>query len=113
MLGPQEWSVYLARDWQGNAATYRAAKERGVRFRALTVREGANKVLATFADVWDIRIVEWHPVWLTLVDGKELYQAFTHPSLGGPPQFRKSSEPNEIKFYSTVFEKLWATSHKA
>ena len=113
VLGPQEWSVYLARDWQGNAATYRAAKERGVRFRALTVREGANKVLATFADVWDIRIVEWHPVWLTLVDGKELYQAFTHPSLGGPPQFRKSSEPNEIKFYSTVFEKLWATSHKA
>jgi len=42
------------------------------------------------------------------VDGRALFQAFTHPSLGGPPPFRKSSEPNEIKFYATVFARLWA-----
>jgi DNA-binding MarR family transcriptional regulator len=110
VLGPAAWSTYLARDWQRNASTYRDAKGRGVTFRALTVR-GADdpRGLEPFAHVWDIRIVPWHPVWLTLVDGKDLYQAFTHPSLGGPPQFRHSREPNEVRFYSEVFARLWAT----
>jgi sugar-specific transcriptional regulator TrmB len=110
VLGPAQWSTYLARDWQRNAATYRDAKGRGVRFRALTVRgEDDAHDLEPFAHVWDIRVVPWHPVWLTLVDGKELYQAFTHASLGGPPQFRRSREPNEIRFYTEVFARLWAT----
>lgn len=108
VLGPREWSTYLALDWKRNAETYKQAKTRGVQFRALTVRGNDDKKsLGRFADVWDIRIADWHPVWLTLVDGRELYQAFTHPSLGGPPQFRQSREPNEIKFYSTVFDRLW------
>jgi hypothetical protein len=113
VLGPAEWSTYLARDWQRNAATYRDAKGRGVRFRALTVRGTDLKTLEPFAHVWDIRVVDWHPVWLTIVDGKELYQAFTHSSLGGPPQFRQSRETNEIKFYSAVFDRLWAKGEPA
>jgi hypothetical protein len=109
VLGPSEWSTYLARDWQRNASTYRDAKGRGVRFRALTVRGGNDQHdLEPFVHVWDIRLVAWHPVWLTIIDGRVLYQAFTHPSLGGPPQFRQSREPNEIKFYATVFNRLWA-----
>lgn len=109
VLGPGEWSTYLARDWQRNASTYRDAKGRGVKFRALTVRGATDQEdLEPFAHVWDIRVVAWHPVWLTLVDGRELYQAFTHPSLGGPPQFRQSREANEVKFYTAVFERLWA-----
>ena len=108
VLGPSEWSTYLARDWQRNASTYRDAKGRGVKFRALTVRGKNDRYdLEPFAHVWDIRVVHWHPVWLTIVDGRVLYQAFTHPSLGGPPQFRQSSEPNEIKFYAAVFDRLW------
>ncbi|MEA3137423.1 MAG: hypothetical protein QOC71_1704, partial [Thermoplasmata archaeon] len=104
-----EWSTYLARGWAHTRLIYQAAKERGVRFRALTVR-GADDVavLGPLAGIWDIRIVDWHPVWLTMVDGRELYQAFTHPSLGGPPQFRQSSERNEIEFYGKVFDQLWA-----
>jgi hypothetical protein len=114
VLGPSEWSTYLARDWQRNAATYRDAKSRGVSFRALTVRGKDDvKDLEPFAHVWDIRVVAWHPVWLTIVDGRELYQAFTHPSLGGPPQFRQSREANEVKFYSALFERLWATGEAA
>jgi hypothetical protein len=109
VLGPAAWSTYLARDWQRNASTYRDAKGRGVAFRALTVRgDNDADALGPFAHVWDIRIVPWHPVWLTIVDGKDLYQAFTHPSLGGPPQFRQSREPNEIRFYVEVFARLWA-----
>lgn len=109
VLGPAEWSTYLARDWQRNATVYRDAKSRGVRFRALTVRgEDDQNVLEPFAHVWNIRIVDWHPVWLTIVDSTVLYQAFTHPSLGGPPQFRQSRESNEIAFYEAVFARLWA-----
>jgi sugar-specific transcriptional regulator TrmB len=108
VLGPAAWSTYLARDWQRNAATYRDAKGRGVTFRALTVRGTDPKALEPFAHVWDIRIVDWHPVWLTIVDDKVLYQAFAHDSLGGPPQFRMSSEPNELRFYAEVFARLWA-----
>jgi sugar-specific transcriptional regulator TrmB len=109
VLGPGEWSSYLAHDWQRNAGTYRDAKKRGVQFRALTVRgENDEHELEPFTQVWDIRFVPWHPVWLTIIDGRELYQAFSHPSLGGPPQFRRSREPNEIKFYAAVFARLWA-----
>jgi sugar-specific transcriptional regulator TrmB len=109
VLGPGEWSTYLARDWQRNAATYREAKGRGVSFRALTVRGSQDlDTLEPFAHVWDIRIVDWHPVWLTIIDGKELHQAFSHASLGGPPQFRQSREPNEVAFYQAVFDRLWA-----
>jgi len=109
VLGPREWSRYLAADWQTNATVYRAAKARGVRFRAVTAPEDhKDPALSFLGDVWDIRLVDWHPVWLTIVDGKELFQAFTHPSLGGPPQFRRSQEPHELKFYSTVFEGLWS-----
>jgi sugar-specific transcriptional regulator TrmB len=112
VLGPREWSRYLAVDWQRNAAVYKAAKTRGVQFRAVTSRDDLKKsALSAFGDVWDIRVVDWHPVWLTIVDGTELFQAFTHPSLGGPPQFRQSREPHEIKFYSTVFEGLWTLGH--
>jgi hypothetical protein len=104
VLGPREWSSYLAGDFLKHEDVYRDAKDRGVQFRALTAHvEGDDKKLAAFGDVWDIRFVDWHPVWLTLVDGEELYQAFTHPSLGGQPQFRQSREPNELLFYSTIF----------
>lgn len=110
VLGPAQWSTYLARDWQRNASTYRDAKGRGVKFRALTVRGTEDlTTLEPFAHVWDIRIVDWHPVWLTIVDGEVLYQAFTHASLGGPPQFRQSREPNELEFYAAVFARLWAS----
>lgn len=109
VLGPTEWGTYLTSDWEQNAAIYRAARERGVRFRALSMRGTEDlKALDPFGHVWDIRVVAWHPIWLTLVDGKELYQAFTNPSLEGPPQFRQSREPNELRFYSAVFERLWA-----
>jgi sugar-specific transcriptional regulator TrmB len=109
VLGPSEWSTYLARDWQRNASTYRDAKSRGVHFRALTVRGPDDaKDLEPFSHVWDIRVVPWHPVWLTIVDGTQLYQAFTHTSLGGPPQFRRSSERNELTFYAALFERLWS-----
>ena len=111
VLGPREWSTYLAVDWKRNAKFYRDAQARGVKFRALTVPGEAKKAaFHSFGEVWEIRFVDWHPVWLTIVDGKELYQAFTHPSLGGPPQFRQSREPNEIKFYQTIFDQLWANS---
>lgn len=109
VLGPGEWSTYLARDWERNADVYRDAKARGVRFRALTGQgDAGSTALEPFAQVWDIRVVPWHPVWLTIVDGQELYQAFAHPSLAGPPQFRRSREPNEIRFYEAVFDLLWA-----
>jgi sugar-specific transcriptional regulator TrmB len=109
VLGPREWSAYLEADWQRNAMVYRDAKTRGVLFRALTARgTDDHESLGTFAEVWDVRTVDWQSVGLTLVDGRELYQAFTHPSLGGPPQFRQSREPNEIKFYATMFKQLWA-----
>jgi hypothetical protein len=111
VLGPREWSTYLAVDWKRNTNVYRDAQARGVKFRALTsASPGKRAGFQTFGDVWDIRFVQWHPVWLTIVDGEELYQAFTHPSLGGPPQFRQSREPNEIKFYQAIFDQLWATS---
>jgi len=113
VLEPGQWSNHLSRDWERTATTYPDAKSRGVSFRALTVLgENDPHELAPFAHVWDIRVVSWHPVWLTIVDGKELYQAFAHPSLGGPPQFRRSTEPNELKFYSALFERLWATADR-
>jgi sugar-specific transcriptional regulator TrmB len=109
VLGPTEWSTYLAKDWQRNAAAYRDAKSRGVNFRALTVHDAENAgILGPFAHVWEIRVVAWHPVWLTIVDGKDMFQAFMHPSLEGPPQFRKSKEPNELRFYAAIFDRLWA-----
>lgn len=107
VLGPTAWSTYLARDWQRNAVTYREAKGRGVQFRALT--QGAHQTLDTFAHIWEIRVVPWHPVSLTILDGREMYQAFTDPTLAGPPQFRHSLEPNEIRFYHTLFRRLWDT----
>jgi len=114
VLGPREWSTYLAQDWERTLPAYRAAKGRGVRFRALTSPgAGDASLLGPLVDVWDIRLVDGHPVWLTIVDGRELYQAFTHPSLGGPPQFRRSQETNEIRFYHTVFERLWETARPA
>lgn len=109
VLGPREWTTYLAQDWQQTAPLYEAAKKRGVCFRALTSPgEHHLQTLEQFSRVWDIRVAGGHPVWLTIVDGREIYQAFTHPSLGGPPQFRHSREPNEVLFYATVFERLWA-----
>ena len=114
VLGPREWSRYLAVDWQRNAAVYQAAKARGVQFRAVASHDDHKKsALSTFGDVWNIRLVDWHPVWLTIVDGTDLFQAFTHPSLAGPPQFRQSREPHEIKFYSTIFEGLWGRGKPA
>jgi hypothetical protein len=44
---------------------------------------------------------------MTIIDGGELFQAFTDPSSESAPQFRHSREPQELKFYSTVFEQLW------
>lgn len=114
VLGPAEWSRYLARDWQQNAAMYSEAKERGVRFRALTVGGPEDLgALEAFAHVWDIRVVDRQPLWLTIIDGRLLYQAFTHDSIGGPPQFRQSREPHEITFYAAVFARLWAEGEAA
>jgi len=113
VLEPSQWSSYLSRDWERNRAAYADARTRGVGFRALTVRgENDPRDLEPLAQLWDIRVVSWHPVWLAIIDGEELYQAFTHPALGGPPQFRRSTEPNEVGFYAALFERLWATAEK-
>jgi sugar-specific transcriptional regulator TrmB len=109
VLGAGEWRTDLTREWPRTASIYDDAKSRGVKLQALAVRtENIRADLAPYKPVWDIRIVPWLPVWLTIIDGRELYQAFSHPSLPGSPQFRRSLEPNETQFYGAVFARLWA-----
>lgn len=109
VLGPKEWGAYMKDNWEHGAPDYRAAAERGVRLRAVATRDAApGSDLAKFREFWDIRIVDELPMWLTIVDGREFYQAFPHPSLGGVPQFRRSAEAHELRFCEGIFEMLWA-----
>lgn len=109
VLGPREWSNYMGVAWNRTVSVYDEARSRGVALRALAMPGADADVpdLERFVPTWDVRVAPWVPLWLTIVDGKDLYQAFTHPSRGGPPQFRVSSEPREVRFYETLFGRMW------
>ncbi len=108
VLGPPEWGTYMQEHWDKDAPAYAAAVKRGVRLRAVATHDAASeRQLTTFQKSWRIRLVDALPMWLTIVDGRELYQAFPHASLGGVPQFRRSVEPHEIRFYQGLFDRLW------
>lgn len=108
VMGPRDWASYAAADWDVTSRLYEEARERGVRFRALTsLDEEQADELGPLSKIWDIRVVDLRPVWLTLVDGQQLYQAFAPPAPDRDPRFRQSREPTEVGFYSTVFERLW------
>lgn len=107
-MGPPDWTSYLAADWERTSAVHAEARGRGVSLRALTDRSREqDSILRPLTDIWDIRVTDEHPIWLTLVDDRELYQAFGPPVPGARPQLRQSREPNEVRFYSTVFDQLW------
>jgi len=109
VLGPAEWGAFLRANWERESPVYHAAMKRGVRLRAVATQDAAADAdMKRFQESWNIRIVTRLPMWLTILDGTELYQAFPHPSLGGQPQFRRSVEPHEVRFYQGVFEQLWA-----
>lgn len=109
VLGSPEWGTYMSANWAHDKPAYDAAVQRGVLLRAVGTHDAAKpEDLLKFQESWKIRLVDQLPMWLTIVDGKELYQAFPHPSLGGVPQFRRSEEQHEIRFYQGIFERLWA-----
>lgn len=108
VMGPPDWTSYLAADWERASTVHEEARDRGVRLRALTGRpEQEPSTPGALTSAWDIRVTDEQPIWLTLVDDRELYQAFGPPLPGARPQLRQSREPNEIRFYSTVFDRLW------
>lgn len=109
VLGPAEWGTYLRATWDRQASAYGAARGRGVVLRVVASLDAASEAdLQRFQDAWAIRVLPELPMWLTIIDGKQLYQAFPHPSLGGPPQFRRSEETHEIRFFQGLFEGLWS-----
>lgn len=108
VMGPPDWTGYLAADWEQASKAHEQARGRGVNLRALTDRPEAKESMPpALASVWDVRVTDEHPIWLTLVDDRELYQAFGPPVPGARPQLRQSREPNEVQFYATVFDRLW------
>lgn len=110
VLGPAEWGTYLRARWATDGPLYEAAARRGVALRAVATSDAASDAdLHGFRELWKLRFVADLPMWLTIIDGQELFQAFPHASLGGPPQFRRSTEGHEVRFYQAVFERLWGS----
>jgi sugar-specific transcriptional regulator TrmB len=107
-LGPPGWGRFLERGWEATVGVYASAKLRGVRFRALTA-ERTPRGAERFGAVWETRVVPWVPAWVVLVDGRELFQAFTLGAATGAPQVRHSTEPGEVRFYLDLFERLWGS----
>lgn len=111
VLGPLEWGTYMSANWEQESPVYDAAMKRGVLLRAIATNDAAADAdMERFQESWNIRRVPKLPMWLTILDGNELYQAFPHPSMGGQPRFRHSVEPHEVRFYQQVFERLWESA---
>lgn len=108
VMGASDWTSYLAEDWEQASAVHNEARDRGVSLRALTGRsDKEDEVARALTSAWDIRVTDEHPIWLTLVDDRDLYQAFGSPAPGARSPLRRSREPNEVRFYATVFDRLW------
>jgi len=110
-MGPRGWGRFLERGWEATVGVYAAAKRRGVRFRALTTDAPQERAyMERFGALWDVRVTGWIPAWLIVIDGRELFQAFTVGPNEGTPHLRHSTEPREVRFYVDLFERLWGRS---
>jgi hypothetical protein len=108
VLGSAQWGAHMRATWAQAAPAYAAAVKRGVTLRVVASRDAATDTeLKDFQAHWNVRLADELPMWMAIVDGKVLHQAFPHASLGGQPQFRRSEELHEIQFYQGIFDRLW------
>jgi sugar-specific transcriptional regulator TrmB len=84
----------------------RRARQRGADLRLLSTSESAQVARAA-GDPWDVRLVAWTPSPVVLVDGRELFQVVRDEDRKRPPLLRATREPNELRFYLELFERLW------
>jgi sugar-specific transcriptional regulator TrmB len=94
LLDPRPWGPTAA--YQDAA---QAAASRGVRLRILTHDE-ANADQAP----WEVRQAPWAPASVLLVDRVEVHQYLDDGHAG---HVRTSREPDEVRFYNDLFERLW------
>jgi sugar-specific transcriptional regulator TrmB len=105
-MGPREWPRTLEAARARLEPATEAARARGVRLRALT--EPAGDEDGAIAGAWDMRTMPAVPVWILIVDGAELCQAFPSRHAGGTPSVRRSRDPTEIRYWLEWFETWWA-----
>lgn len=109
-MGPKGWSQFLSAGWETLIGRYEEAKRQGVSFRGVTEDSSEERTLMEpFRRVWDIRVASWVPAWLVVVDHRELFQAY--PRKGEAPiRVRYSSDPDDVRFYEELFERIWSQS---
>jgi hypothetical protein len=91
---------------QGHAES---AAARGVHLRGLLHVDEANQdFLQRFARPrdWEIRAVEWIPVWTSVIDGNVMFQALLHRE--GATTYRWTRSLDEVRFNEALFEQAWA-----
>lgn len=106
-MGGRGWSRFQSSNWDQMVKVYQEAKARGVRFRALTEDAPEEREqMRPFQAIWDIRAARRIPVWMSIVDGKDLFQMYVGDGTQ-PPRMRHSTEPDDIRFYTDWFERMW------
>ena len=109
-MGPKGATPLVAPHASRILETYRAAKARGVRFRALTEAGPEDQSLRdTFDGIWEVRVAASIPLWLTIIDRADLFQVFPAGPGDSAVGLRHSRDGAEIQHYLALFEALWSS----
>lgn len=113
-LAPPGWDAVMEEAWEAAVQLYSAARSRGVSFRGVvTPGPEVDRWLDAFEGTWDVRTAAHLPLWVAVVDGREVFVATPAEEPGPPRGARWSEDPDEAQFYAELFERFWQGAQPA